>query len=728
MYLAQALDRLRIHSLSNKSSSYRLRMNGDDISKTTSPSGHAQTPRANMVTTVEKFRQMRPKRQPPVIFPLQGRQLLESQSLKEKDNSLPNEVTQRAGNSTSRSVKEADMTARSLPSKVDETVQANLQRLLQPTSSIPNIGRKALKKQQSFEPKTRALLNGRDSNNSNTTGNRFITRPRVIVPKRSPTLASPDTIIEAVTNSNLIYSMNQYHNDGNSSTHSASNSNNNINNNNNNYQYNARNGVIYDETICSESDSVKSDGGGYGALRNASNNNRDAHYYNKNVRKTDPRDLEYRDPHDRETFPALNARDSDSHSLHKTNHNIICIPGCEESSERQCEMEADLELEVKDTLQWKENQRDHPNQHSNSLSMGRKLYRSGVGPVENNKPGYSKLPPWQSRNHHIGDTKTRTHPRNDNSMGASRTNSQTGYNTVTSHKEGRNSIDIYLPSSHPFGTPFVRSESNLSRENTTGSENGWFRMTPYNPSAESIQPGTRFPTINVSNVPQEQLHQRVTTTTSEGRRSRSSSQGDVSLPARHHKMSSLPNVRSRYMTQRRRSNSSGEGFSEESGSCRRDAKKPWARISNSQDGRRRAVGAAEDTEEEEGTEDTQSSLNKRHIVIDMPSIIFNAASPDVTVEHSTLTSTVREVNQVQGHGSTPQSRTGGQSSSSTVATPTGWSPASGTPTVPNLSKAVKQQEIRKRELQNLLEDVRELNIRTEVLSSQSEGGGKEDRQ
>ena len=143
------------------------------------------------------------------------------------------------------------------------------------------------------------------------------------------------------------------------------------------------------------------------------------------------------------------------------------------------------------------------------------------------------------------------------------------------------------------------------------------------------------------------------------------------------------------------------------------------------------MGESGDEEvEDEDMAGASSSARKRHIVVDMPSIIFNAASPDVGLENSTSTFTPvarRDMTQGQGQGqgrSTPQSRAGGQGSGSVVGTPTGWSAAAsgGGPAVPNLSKAVKQQEIRKRELQNLLEDVRELNIRTEVLSSQSEGG------
>ncbi|CAG5130108.1 unnamed protein product, partial [Candidula unifasciata] len=71
LYLARAIDRLRMQSVSNKSSSNRLRSNLPDVKKST-PSA----PRASMMTTVEKFRQMRPRAPKPEIHPLVGKQLL----------------------------------------------------------------------------------------------------------------------------------------------------------------------------------------------------------------------------------------------------------------------------------------------------------------------------------------------------------------------------------------------------------------------------------------------------------------------------------------------------------------------------------------------------------------------------------------------------------------------------------------------------------------------------
>ena len=635
--------------------------------------------------------------------------------------------------------------------KVDETVQANLQRLLQPTSSIPNIGRKALKKPQSFEPKTRGLLN----NNGSGSGNRFITRPRVVVPKRSPTQASPDTIIAAVTNSNNIYSMNYHYNDSSSGNNSSI-------HNNNNHRVNG--GVIYDE-VCSDTDSVygnnnnsKKSRNGHGkdsdqcesCDRNASPSFQDTgvtHF--RNVPRNVPHQVRNQSQIESQKGYAGNIWGNASDTMNNSNsrnnnNNVIFIPGADEDAESGGQSYIDPKvMDVPQNIVVKSD----PNQNSKPVSKGRRLYRNAVGPSDQANAGSSKQQ-WQnqSRSHqHDGDTRTRTFPSNHSSVSASKSTSQIGSSSVysgynyNSGKDVRNSIDIYLPTSHPFGTPFVRTESYLSRENTTGSEGGWSRVNThntYNPSVESIQPGIRFPAIHSGSGTADQ---QAAITISEGRRSRSSSQGEITLPAstRHQKASSLPNVRTRYSIQRRRSNSSSEGFSEEPGNRSRrnsQTRPPWARVSLSQGGSRGLGGAmgesgGEEVEDEEVAGDS-SSARKRHIVVDMPSIIFNAASPDVGVENSTSTLTPaarRDMTQGQGQGqggSTPQSRVGGQGSGSVVGTPTGWSPAAsgGVPAVPNLSKAVKQQEIRKRELQNLLEDVRELNIRTEVLSSQSEGG------
>ena len=85
--------------------------------------------------------------------------------------------------------------------------------------------------------------------------------------------------------------------------------------------------------------------------------------------------------------------------------------------------------------------------------------------------------------------------------------------------------------------------------------------------------------------------------------------------------------------------------------------------------------------------DTLASTERRrrHIVVDMPHIIFNAATPDISKE--------------------PALAEGGA-----------FTERPGT-----LSKTLKQNEIRHRELQNLLEDVKELNKRTETLNTHAQG-------
>ncbi|XP_070187426.1 uncharacterized protein [Littorina saxatilis] len=140
--LARALDRLRLHSINNRDAArYRLKIKAPATAAEGMPSvnGNSPFPRP-MVTTVEKFRQMRPQRRPPVIFPLQGKQLIES--------SLTGN-----GSATRSSTEEGP--------RVEDTVKANLSRLIQPTSSIPNIGRKALR-QESLELKTQSLQNMRN--------------------------------------------------------------------------------------------------------------------------------------------------------------------------------------------------------------------------------------------------------------------------------------------------------------------------------------------------------------------------------------------------------------------------------------------------------------------------------------------------------------------------------------------------------------------------------------
>ncbi|KAK7507425.1 hypothetical protein BaRGS_00001360 [Batillaria attramentaria] len=157
--LARALDRLRLHSINNRDAArYRLKIkdpsgNGEQPGKVglTTPNG-LSTPRP-MMTTVEKFRQMRPQRRPPVIFPLQGKQIIETSP-----------TTLNGSSSSLRHTVGEEPTLRSEPTsvRVEETVRTNLQRLIQPTSSIPNIGRKAIRQQESLELKTQSLQNMRN--------------------------------------------------------------------------------------------------------------------------------------------------------------------------------------------------------------------------------------------------------------------------------------------------------------------------------------------------------------------------------------------------------------------------------------------------------------------------------------------------------------------------------------------------------------------------------------
>ncbi|XP_059159838.1 uncharacterized protein LOC131943650 isoform X2 [Physella acuta] len=150
VYLAQALDRLRLHSLTSKSSSYRLKFTGDDTVKRSGPVAQGR----NLLTTVEKFRQMRPRPHYPTIAPLQGTPLLEQIPVRTKQ--IP-DTSSHFGADPRQSREIIQHTPRSANSKLDETVQANLQRLIQPTSSIPNVGRKSVKVQEQLEVRPRQL-------------------------------------------------------------------------------------------------------------------------------------------------------------------------------------------------------------------------------------------------------------------------------------------------------------------------------------------------------------------------------------------------------------------------------------------------------------------------------------------------------------------------------------------------------------------------------------------
>ena len=116
-HLANALDRLRMrhNGKENLFSRNRLR----DVSS-------ESYQRKSLLTTSEQFQKLRPKKAPPHISPLEGKQLLEPQ-------------TYRSDRSQQFNEKHSTSPTRAL----EEKLRANLQKIIQPTSSIPNIGRKS---------------------------------------------------------------------------------------------------------------------------------------------------------------------------------------------------------------------------------------------------------------------------------------------------------------------------------------------------------------------------------------------------------------------------------------------------------------------------------------------------------------------------------------------------------------------------------------------------------
>lgn len=116
VYLAQALDRLRFHSLTSKSSSSRLKFNGDDTVKRSGPAGQGR----NMLTTVEKFRQMRPRPHYPTIAPLQGTPLLEQIPVRKKQTT---DTSAYLGADTRPHREMIQQTPRSAHSKVTISIQ-----------------------------------------------------------------------------------------------------------------------------------------------------------------------------------------------------------------------------------------------------------------------------------------------------------------------------------------------------------------------------------------------------------------------------------------------------------------------------------------------------------------------------------------------------------------------------------------------------------------------------
>lgn len=124
--LAHALERLRA-----KQSNRELQMKKQKVRHSLDNSdGNTK----KFVTTIEKFKQSRPKKLSPELHPLEGKQLIEPQV------SRTPQLSEKSGSATSvtRSVEE-------------NIIRTNLQRLIAPitpTSSIPNIGRKSQKSMQ----------------------------------------------------------------------------------------------------------------------------------------------------------------------------------------------------------------------------------------------------------------------------------------------------------------------------------------------------------------------------------------------------------------------------------------------------------------------------------------------------------------------------------------------------------------------------------------------------
>lgn len=120
-HLANALDRLRMRQYGKDNALARSR-----------PKEYPPDTRRSLVTTIEHFQKMRPKKSPPHISPLEGKQILEPQTYKP---------------SRSPQLSDKAMASQRL---LDDNVRSNLQRIpqtiVQPTSSIPNIGRKSISK------------------------------------------------------------------------------------------------------------------------------------------------------------------------------------------------------------------------------------------------------------------------------------------------------------------------------------------------------------------------------------------------------------------------------------------------------------------------------------------------------------------------------------------------------------------------------------------------------
>ncbi|KAK3593482.1 hypothetical protein CHS0354_037004 [Potamilus streckersoni] len=118
--LANALERLHMRSYGREYIFSRPKPKGRH-------SRHNETQkRKSLITTFERFQRMRPKRSPPLIMPLEGKQLLEPTE-PEKDRVETKEQP----------------TPQQLRKSVNESVRINLERLVNHNASIPSINRNA---------------------------------------------------------------------------------------------------------------------------------------------------------------------------------------------------------------------------------------------------------------------------------------------------------------------------------------------------------------------------------------------------------------------------------------------------------------------------------------------------------------------------------------------------------------------------------------------------------
>lgn len=131
--LANAMERLRMRSYGKEyiySQPQKEKKTRQRLSAKSDPSGK----RTTLLTTFEKFQQMRPKKVPPIIMPLEGKSLIDTPvTVREEKIERPERK-----NSNNNSHQTDRLSERS----VDENVRLNLQRLTShPVPSIPRHGR-----------------------------------------------------------------------------------------------------------------------------------------------------------------------------------------------------------------------------------------------------------------------------------------------------------------------------------------------------------------------------------------------------------------------------------------------------------------------------------------------------------------------------------------------------------------------------------------------------------